>query len=322
MTTPMKLSLATWNLYSGIDWEGLLAAAAVDIGEHLLSGAERTDFRVRAPAIAADIAAHRPDFIALQELSLYGLTEHPTRSLDFLPLLLDALTACGCLYEAAGLWQGFQGELPLAGAGGSLRYQDRQTVLRRLDSPFTLAEIQPLTYQNSHTAKIGGCPLPVPRGALIGTFRASEKRFGLAATHLEFVSDDQAAAVQHRQSEELLSALDALGELDACFALGDFNSAPEPGPADAYETFLAAGFSDGAAGAADADAGPTSGRSSALDSPSDELSERIDHIFSRGSATAVQSRRLGIDPGSRRPLPSGASLWPSDHAGIVVRFEL
>ena len=45
-----------------------------------------------------------------------------------------------------------------------------------------------------------------------------------------------------------------------------------------------------------ADAGPTSGRSAALDSPDDELSERaIDHIFSRGQARAIQSRRLGIN---------------------------
>ncbi len=27
----MKLSLATWNLYSGIDWEGLLSSAPADI---------------------------------------------------------------------------------------------------------------------------------------------------------------------------------------------------------------------------------------------------------------------------------------------------
>ena len=321
----MKLSLATWNLYSGIDWEGLLAAAPADIADHLLRGAERTDFRARAPAIAADIGAHRPDFIALQELSLYGLTEHPERSIDFLPLLLNALAASRCPYEALGLWHGFQGELPFAGSGGALSYQDRQTILRRLDSPFTAVDMRPLTYQSTHTAKIGGFPLPVPRGALIGTFSSPEKRFVLAATHLEFVSDDEAAAVQHRQGEELRAALDALDALDkpdACFAVGDFNSAPTPGPAAAHETFLAAGFSDGVAGAADADTGPTSSRSAALDSPDDELSERIDHIFSRGPARAVQSRRLGIDPGSRRPLSSGASLWPSDHAGLVVRFEL
>ena len=318
----MKLSLATWNLFSGIDWEGLLAAAPADIAGHLLGGAERTDFRVRAPAIAADIATHRPDFIALQELSLYSLSGHQTHSIDFLPLLLDALEASRCPYEAMGLWHGFQGELPLADSGGSLSYQDRQTILRRLDSPFIAADMRPLTYESTHTAKIGGFPLPVPRGAIIGTFGAAEKRFGLAATHLEFVSDDEAASIHHRQSEELLAALGALGELDACFAVGDFNSAPAPGAAAAHESFLAAGFADGVAGAADADAGPTSGRSASLDSSGDELSERIDHIFSRGPAAAVQSRRLGIDPGRRRPLPSGASLWPSDHAGLVVCFEL
>ncbi len=164
--------------------------------------------------------------------------------------------------------------------------------------------------------------LPVPRGGLIGTFMAAEKRLGLAATHLEFPSDGEAAAIQHRQSEELLVALDALGEVDACFAVGDFNSPPASGAADAHATLLAAGFSDGVAGAADADAGPTAGRSAALDSPGDELSQRIDHIFSRGPAAAVQSRRLGIDPGRRRPLPSQVQLWPSDHAGVVVRFEL
>ena len=58
----------------------------------------------------------------------------------------------------------------------------------------------------------------------------------------------------------------------------------------------------------DADAGPTSGRSAALDSSDDELSERIDHIFSRGQARAILSRRLGINPRRRCSLPYGVSL--------------
>ena len=78
---------------------------------------DATRFAERAGAVAALLSRERPDLVGLQEVSRWVSTgpdgEHVLA--DFLPMLLDALEAAGCPYDAHARTAAFGGSLPVSG---------------------------------------------------------------------------------------------------------------------------------------------------------------------------------------------------------------
>ena len=143
------LTVMTRNLYLGADLTRALAAAQAPPDrqlEVLIAAAttiraivDQTNFPLRAQRLAAEIAAHRPDLIGLQEAALWRHgplgAEATTVDYDFLQLLLAALDARGAHYVPAWVQQESDVTLPgfLNGTLQNLRLTMRDVVLKRAD---------------------------------------------------------------------------------------------------------------------------------------------------------------------------------------------
>ncbi|MCY4514946.1 MAG: hypothetical protein OXC69_07415, partial [Candidatus Tectomicrobia bacterium] len=125
------LTVMTYNVYLGADTSGLFAQLVAGAGpQQLLSDAgkafnamERSDFPLRATAIAESIAAHEPHFIGLQEMvvvrqdptnfALNPMPDAETEVIDFRKVMMQALQAEGMNYEIAAQVQNMDIELPM-----------------------------------------------------------------------------------------------------------------------------------------------------------------------------------------------------------------
>src|SRR5712692_242505 len=126
------ITVMTLNVYIGANVDRLLAVQdpaelpclVAEVFQELLA----TNFPERAAAIADAIARVRPQFIGLQEISTIRLrspgeaADRDTPSaatvrLDYLDLLLAALTSRGLDYRVAGCIQNIDVTLPLLGGG-------------------------------------------------------------------------------------------------------------------------------------------------------------------------------------------------------------
>ena len=141
------VTVMTWNVSNGVDAELAAVPAATDVPDLLQKVATvyqayvARNFPDRAGAIAAQVAAHRPDLIGLQEAVLVR-TQSPqdgpatpatTVAVDYVQILLDALAARGQRYEVVVQSINFDAELPSA-LGFDVRHTDRDVILARIDA--------------------------------------------------------------------------------------------------------------------------------------------------------------------------------------------
>ena len=110
---------------------------------------------------------------------------------------------------------------------------------------------------------------------------------------------------------------------------GDFNSSPEDVPAPfvpPYQQFtqgvdilgrpLGESFFDAWTLRPGKPPGLSCCQDADLLNPWSVLSERIDLIFSRDEPNGVKANQVGNSPEDK----TRSGLWPSDHAGLVVRY--
>lgn len=319
---PGRLTVMTRNLYLGADINRIAAAQTPQdipvIAGELWATAQLTDFAARAKVIAAEIAAARPDVVALEEASLFRTgpgyacvamdVPATTVALDFLSILEAALAERGLDYALAASLENFDAQLCAATASGfiDVRLTDRDAILVRRG-------LQVRNVATGHYAAMAGYPaagatLPVKRGWLSAEVRAPGGWVTVAATHLE---QELFAAVQQAQAAELAAVL-ASARAPVVLA-GDLNAGPElAAVTTSYADLLRAGY---------ADPWPRLHRTSAPTCCYDEalltgsLSTRIDHVLWRGHLAPVAAWRIGVNDRT----PSG--LHASDHAGLVVEFK-
>jgi len=345
------LTVMTRNLYLGADLTRAFAAlqAPPDRQLDVLIGAtttiraivDRTNFPLRAQRLAAEIAAHRPDLIGLQEAALWRHgplgAEVTTVDYDFLQLLLGALAARGERYVPAYVQQESDVTLPgfLNGTLQNLRLTMRDVVLKRADEGVKVLDASGANYATRIPVTLAGQTASFIRGYDVVDVRAGSKRVRFINTHLESESSD----VAYAQAAELLAGPAAPGNgwdtILACDCNSDpLNASVKPGETRAHrDPYLlitgAGGFHDEWLLFAPAQAGFTSGLSELVnDSPADaaaEFDHRIDFIFGRradGSPMPVdRAWATGKDPADRTPPTAIGRLWPSDHAGVVVRLR-
>jgi len=308
---------------------------------------DQTNFPVRSKLLAAEIAETSPDLVGLQEVALWrsgllqlqqvGVPNATTVGYDFLQILLDDLAALGAEYEAVKIGNRADVESPsftgspfngtLGGTVRDVRLTMRDVILMKVDDGLAETAEGGATYAHNLQVTIAGATLNFTRGYDWVDVRAGATRLRFVNTHLEAFSSDLALA----QASEMLQATTAADRTTVivCDCNSDplndstkpFDQFPHKAP---YELITGAGgFTDEWLEWAPANQGWTSGLSETVDDPTAEkFDHRIDMVFGRtssGGALDVDRGQVTGDEVTDRDPATG--LWPSDHAGVVLRLR-
>ena len=308
---------------------------------------DQTNYPVRSELLAAEIAETAPDLVGLQEVALWrsgplqltqvAVPNATAVDYDFLEILLDDLAELGAEYEAVKIGNRADVEAPsftgspfngtIGGTVRDVRLTMRDVILMKVDDGLAETAEGGATYAHNLEVEIAGATLNFTRGYDWVDVRAGATSFRFVNTHLEAFSSDLALA----QASEMLQATTAAGRstVIVCDCNSDplnnstkpFDHVPHKAP---YDLIVGAGdFTDEWLQWAPADQGWTSGLSETVDDPTAAgFDHRIDMVFGRtasGGALSVDRGRITGDETSDRDPETG--LWPSDHAGVVLRLR-
>ena len=289
--------------------------------------ASRPDIRLQG--VADQIAARMPDFVSVEEASLfcvqspgdlvYGGANPATNVVfDYLHILTNALAADGAHYAVVSIANETEVELPMlnlaTGNIDDVRWKDRDAILVRTDLP--PGQLRVTNPQSGNFA----IELPIPgvsvkRGwCSVDAFIRGEN-FRYLCAHAEIEKFPQ---IQALQVQELLTGPANVNV--PVMIVGDFNADPFGRDGSfAYGLFPAAGFSDAWAAVHpnDLTGGLTWGHDEFLADPSVNFDRRIDLVFYRGARFVPQSADV-LDLWLGR---NAAPLWASDHAAVNAGFS-
>jgi hypothetical protein len=353
------VTVMTRNIYLGADInrpvEAALAAqaagkspqeivAALAMATHVSrSIVDQTDFPTRSKLLADEIVRTKPHLVGLQEVALWrsgplelgqvGVTNAMTVDYDFLQILLADLAAAGVRYEAVvtGLRAdvespSFSDPLTLANAR-DVRLTMRDVILRRAGGSVKVSDTHDQVFTNNLPVVIAGVTMNFSRGYQWADVRVGATDFRFVNTHLEAFSSDLALA----------QAMQMVGEATASdrttVLVCDCNSDPlldtvkpdDTVPHKAPYDFITGpgGYTDQWLRWAPAEEGWTSGLSELVNDPTDAgFDHRIDMVFVHtvdGHEVAVDRGEVTGDELADRDADTG--LWPSDHAGVVLRLR-
>lgn len=327
----LTVRVMTRNMDAGTDLNYMTAPDANFQTALLLTIAEvySSNLPARAAQLAAEIAAAKPDLIALQEVTRWILpSAGGLQTFDQLDLLQSALVARDQHYRVAVVQSLTDIEISIPGFYA--RFTDHNAILVRSDlPPGQLDIIGTESHQYQYHLPDFVTPLgtfQIPNGWMAVDIRIRGAHFKFANTHLlsavpAFVSPEAfeaTASLQVAQAGELLTGLSATG-LPIILA-GDFNSDAEVPqyPFDNTPTagILSAAYAEAWHSLHPADPGYTwplffEDQLSAV--PTSPF-ERIDLIYSGGPA-ALTAELTGTGPG-----PTG--VFASDHVGMIAEFDL
>jgi hypothetical protein len=349
-----KFKTATMNVYLGADLGPVLQAtgidSAIDAGGEVANQVDRTNFPLRAQALAAEILSKRPDLIGLQEVALWRtgpvnpgvVTEGPSATeveYDFLQLLLAELNKGGEEYEVVVVKQEFDAELPvnddgqgsgLAGADHNERLTMRDVILRRVDSKVKVSSPNSGTFATLLRVTLAGgvVSLDVTRGwAAVDAKLKGTKKFRFVDTHLE--AFDSAASnpandgntytrgnIRAAQASELVGAGGPANTPGTEVLVGDINSdddtVEDNGDRNAYNALLGAGLLERST---------NNPLSCCLNDPNlasgsqADFDHQVDHILTDNKKVKLlNSSVLGLQPVS--------GLWPADHAAVFSTLRM
>jgi endonuclease/exonuclease/phosphatase family metal-dependent hydrolase len=324
METP-DLTVMTVNVYFGCEFGALFAAGGLPqfiaaVGE-LWRQAEASDIPARARRIAHEIAAVKPDLVALQEVVQWSTGAPGAMAIkyDFLRLILEALRTKGVFYTPVAITRDLDQMVPLDTDGNFLRFKDRDAVLIRVDP---LPAVRPYDIQIGTFSQLfqiknpltGSVPLPRSWIAVDSTI--GEAKFRFVTSHIESIDH----AIQLAQARELIAEL-ADAAIPVIIA-GDFNSNANRQPdiedyTDTYPALIEAGFTDAWSAVNPGNPGNTCCHAADLRNPLLSLDRRIDLILTRGALTPIFANLVAAVPAAR----TSTGIWPTDHAGIVATLR-
>lgn len=321
-TAPDELVVMSYNLYLGSSLDPAIRAS--DAGSFLIAGAVIyltvliTNFRARANHIADDIVAHEPDIVGLQEVSKWTRTGPAPPGADFLDILLADLAERGADYSVAAVSDNAHiGPVPLLICatllGCEATLDDRDVILVNNDR----ADLDVVDSGNGNyvaqrfiDSPVG--PVSFNRGWAYVDAELNDEPFRLVNTHLE---TEASPDIQEDQGQEFLAGpADTEGVV---IATGDFNSAADGSTTTTYSDITGAAFSDSWSVNPGED-GFTCCQDGVLWNRYSRLKTRIDFVFTRGAATALDADVIGAE----RLKGLFPPLWPSDHAGVVSTIRL
>lgn len=349
-----EITVMTQNLYLGGDIGRPLRAArgrsgseaALALGraaQDLRATVDRTDFGVRAQLLATEMVTTEADVVGLQEVTLWRhgpLRLDPTGppaativDVDFLATLLGALEKSGHPYDVASSRSESDVEAPAFAdrptepGARNVRLTVGDAVLVRRGSGLVVGDHDGTTFGPRFAVDVAGIGFRFVRGAVWTDFSRDGTRFRFVSTHLESESSDVALA----QSQELLAG-PALTTDAATIAVCDCNSDPADGRVRAgstvpdfaaYRALTQGGFRDLWTEVPGAGPGFTALLSETVDDPVPSFDHRLDLVLGRDAGEARITVVSGQVIGDHRVDRDAATgLWPSDHAGVVVRVRI
>jgi endonuclease/exonuclease/phosphatase family metal-dependent hydrolase len=341
---PAAVTVMTRNVYLGADITRPARAAPGRSGPDALAVlgrandqvreiVDQTDFGVRSRLLAAEIAAARPDLVGLQEVALWragplelaaiGTPNATEVEYDFLDLLLAALRSRDVDYEVVQVSEASDVEGPAfpdprqenGRTGRDVRLTLRDVILVRADSGVSVRERGSGQYAARLTVDLAGAAFGYVRGFAWADVEVGGTRLRFVTTHLE----SDSAEVARAQAVELLAG-PAAASADPVVIVGDLNSLADP-PDPAYAVLTDAGFAD--TWRPEAGPGNTFGLTERVRDDAPSFERRIDYVLARGLGPErldqAQGEVTGDEPADRDP---ATGLWPSDHAGVVVRLAI
>ena len=303
-----------------------------------------------------EVAKWRTGLLQLTPAAGLGQPNATQPDLDFLEILLDELDERGEHYavveaqdEADVEGPAFTGN-PFTGVGydpttaRDVRMTLRDVILRRVDDAVQVHASGSEHYATKLTISVAGLPYAFTRGYNWADVTVNKRSFRFVNTHLESVRSMFALG----QATELLQGKGAPSSSRSTIMVGDFNSDPrddllksgDPTPHWAPYRLLSGDDGppppEGEPGSGPADGpyrdewllwapapeGWTSGFSELVDDPDTQaIDHRIDLVLGRrADGTAIPVDRgwiVGTDPDNR----TSTGLWPSDHAGVVMKLR-
>jgi endonuclease/exonuclease/phosphatase family metal-dependent hydrolase len=319
-TAKPDLTVMSRNLYLGADIITLATApdAPTEMQKvrQLHETVNKTNFAVRARAIAKEIATTRPDVVGLQEVARYyrgrsGVHDSVRNAsipiYDWVALLERQLKSRHLSYRVVSQQTELDVEVPSA-EGYDLRLKLGNAVIVRSDRAARVKSLRGLrgTFKDQLSVKLPDQTIHLRRGYAGMAGVVAGRRFTFLDPHAEAYSADLA----EKQFKELLGTA-ARSRTTPTIMAGDFNSDPrEKGPSG-YKAVIAAGFTDVSRRAG------TCCQDELLTNPTSKLKTWIDHIVVRPAARVLRARLVGNRSSERI-----GGLWPSDHAGVVATIRL
>jgi hypothetical protein len=216
---------------------------------------------------------------------------------------------------------------PFGADARDVRMTMRDVILVRSDAGIKVTGQDDQIFSTNLDVTIAGVTMNFDRGYNWVDVRAGSERFRFVNSHFEAFSSDNAFA----QATELLA--DAVAPDRTTVFVCDCNSDPLNSSTKSHDQLPhkapyelitgAGGFTDQWLEFAPATEGWTSGLSERVnDTSADGFDHRIDMIFARradGSGLPVQRGQITGDELTDRDPATG--LWPSDHAGVVLRLR-
>lgn len=315
------------NVYVGANVDAVLGSAPEDLQANLFTALQTfaaTNWPERAATIARFVADHRPDVVALNEVSTVTVTGlapfFPDTRVEFLPIFEAALAARGLDYVVAGQVANVDANLSLGGP--SIRLQDFDVVLTRRG--IEVSNVSTGNYAAQVPVVLPAGSIDLVRGWVMADLSEGGRTVRFVASHLE--PQETSLALQLAQSSELVSRV-ASSPFPVVIA-GDLNTDPlDAAPFTSYKQFLAAGFQDAwlaRVGAPKATGFTCCESAPDLRNPFSDLFKRIDLILvraeGRGGNSTVRpvSMTLVGDELAERTV---TGMWPSDHGGVIATLQ-
>jgi endonuclease/exonuclease/phosphatase family metal-dependent hydrolase len=308
------------NLYLGADIIQLATARTTDEeqakAQQLHQTVDATNFPLRAKRLAAEVSKNKPDIIGLQEVARYyrgpdgvhdSVKNATTPLYDFLAIYQKELRAKGQKYKVVSRQDEIDVEVPSAD-GYDIRLKLGNAVLLRTNKGEKVKFKKDVhgIFTDQLTVPLADQSLRLTRGYAGMDGTVAGKKFRFLDPHGEAYSPDATT----KQLKELLRTA-AKSKKVATIIAGDFNQDPKSADAGGYRAVIAAGFKDTGKRAS------TCCQDERLDNTTSKLDQWIDHIVVRPKATVLKRTVVGNLLSDRI-----GGLWPSDHAGLVVKLRL
>jgi len=323
-----SLSVLTRNLYLGVDISGVADVESETelrrFAADLLADAREHPYGARMDAIADEIDSHRPAVVSVQEAARIRSRSDEsadwTDVADLLPALSSRLADRGLSYRVASSTVTTDVTVTADAEEGTeeVRLTDRDALFVRED--LTVEDQRSGRYETAIPVSVSWSDreFTLRRGYCVVDLAVGGRTVTVAGTHLESATP----LIRYLQAEELIGLLPDSGPV---VVAGDFNSGPRE-TRSAYDTLTRAdAYADAWATADPGGAGDTCCHPASLRSESVELDARIDAVLYRGGLGPTAVERTGADLADRVAVTRDGvteQLWPSDHAGVVVTFDL
>jgi endonuclease/exonuclease/phosphatase family metal-dependent hydrolase len=328
---PVDLTVMTRNIYLGGNIFGPLDAGNDRAEFERLAGelwaeVQGTDFvGTRAALLEREIRRTKPDLVGLQEVALWrrgpdgvkdGAKTRATEVVyNFLKTFRRRLERGDLRYTVVVKQREADIETSIDdGYDVRLTMFDVILVKQRKD----LRVIRKLKSQ--YPTSIG---VPTPAGEIRSRrgwtavdVRFKGKRLRFVNTHLESATD----FTREAQARELVAAGGPLSGDRQLIVVGDFNSDPQgrESPSGAFDILSDFGLVDAWPRRFGPGFSCCLNQSDARDTNADGFDHRIDLILAKPKLRALSGEVVGDELGDRAP----NGLWPSDHAGVVMKLRL